>query len=194
MWSRSIQPNVRLSPEKHDKKNTQNPNPVHRSLNLYGWGPRWEAAMLCLMFISVLIVVRKLAHVIIRSDKSTQRSNKIINHEKKYPLQLFWKTLLQTWDVLHLKCIFFSSKHCVIYIHWFFLIFKTRNWIFPQKILPIQSFTVLVERPLTCVRDPPDHMFYMSLSAYQLLYTQTTVNINIAPCCRSIDELYFFFN
>lgn len=133
MWSRSIQPNVRLSPEKHDKKNTQNPNPVHRSLNLYGWGPRREAAMLCLMFISVLIVVRKLAHVIIRSDKSTQRSNKIINHEKKYPLQLFWKTLLQTWDVLHLKCIFFSSKHCVIYIHWFFLTFKTRNWIFSPE-------------------------------------------------------------
>lgn len=134
MWSRSIQPNVRLSPEKHDKKNTQNPNPVHRSLNLYGWGPRREAAMLCLMFISVLIVVRKLAHVIIRSDKSTQRSNKIINHEKKYPLQLFWKTLLQTWDVLHLKCIFFSSKHCVIYIHWFFLIFKTTKMnFFPRR-------------------------------------------------------------
>lgn len=98
-------------------------------------------------------------------------------------------------DVLHLKCIFFSSKHCVIYIHLFFLIFKTTKLnFFPQKILPIQPFTVLVERPLTCVRDPPDHMFYMSLSAYQLLYTQTTVNVNIAPCCRSIDELYFFFS
>lgn len=111
VWSRSIQSNVRLSPEKHDKKNTQNLNPVHRSLNLYGWGPRREAAMLCLMFISVLIVVRKLAHVIIRSDTSTQRSNKIINHEKKYPLQIFWKTLLlQTSRCLTFEMYIFFIK------------------------------------------------------------------------------------
>lgn len=125
MWSRSIQSNLRLSPEKHDKKNTQNLNPVHRSLNLYGWGPRREAAMLCLMFISVLIVVRKLAHVIIRSDTSTQRSNEIINHEKKYPLQIFWKTLLLQTS---------RWKHWVIYIHWFFLICKTTKLnFFPRR-------------------------------------------------------------
>lgn len=188
MWSRSIQSNVRLSPEKHDKKNTQNlGTPVTEPLRMR---TPTGGAMLCLMFISVLIVVRKLAHVIIRSDTSTQRSNKIINHEKKYPLQIFLKTLFQTSRCPTFEMYIFSSKHCVIYIHWFFLIFD----FFPQKILPIQSFTVLVERPLTCVRDPPDHMFYMSLSAYQLLYTQTTVNVNIAPCCRSIGELYFFFN
>lgn len=114
-----------FSGKTRQKEYTQNLNPVHRSLNLYGWGPRREAAMLCLMFISVLIVVRKLAHVIIRSDTSTQRSNEIINHEKKYPLQIFWKTLLLQTS---------RWKHWVIYIHWFFLICKTTKLnFFPRR-------------------------------------------------------------
>lgn len=126
MWSRSIQSNVRLSPEKHDKKNTQNLNPVHRSLNLYGWGPRREAAMLCLMFISVLIVVRKLAHVIIRSDTSTTVK------QNNYPWEeIPIANILKDFIITNIEM---SSKHCVIYIHWFFLIFKTTKLnFFPRR-------------------------------------------------------------
>lgn len=81
--------------------------------------------MLCLMFISVLIVVRKLAHVIIRSDTSTQRSIKIINNEKKYPLQIVWKTLSRPSRCLTFEIyIFFLKTLCNVYSLMFFSYLK----------------------------------------------------------------------